>query len=86
MLAPADWQMRVLTPIIPPQALLMNRVQTKVPFRSTIRAEFVGHDRRRRKALPLQSLRINRSAALVFRRRWTRKSKTSPSLSTARQR
>ena len=32
-------------------------------------------------ALPclFRSLRINRSAALVFRQRWTRKSKTSPS-------
>ena len=37
--------MRVLTPIILPQALLMNRVQTQVFSRSTIRAEFVGHDR-----------------------------------------
>jgi hypothetical protein len=54
MLASADRQMRGLTPIILPQALLMNRVQTKVLFRSTIRAEFVGHGRRRRKALPLQ--------------------------------
>lgn len=61
--------MRVLTPIVLPQALLMNRVQTKSLFRSTIRAEFVGHDRRRRKALPLQELRINRSAVLVFRKR-----------------
>jgi hypothetical protein len=56
MLASADRQMRVLTPIILPQALLMNRVQTKVLFRSTIRTEFVGHDRRRPKALPLQEL------------------------------
>ena len=48
--------MRILTPIILPQALLMNRVQTKSLFRGTIRGEFVGHDRRRRKALPLQEL------------------------------
>jgi hypothetical protein len=53
MLASADRQMRILTPIVLPQALLMNRVQTKSLFRRTIRAEFVGHDRRRRKALPL---------------------------------
>lgn len=37
--------------IILPQAVLMNGVQTKSLFRSTVRAEFVGHDRRRRKAV-----------------------------------
>jgi hypothetical protein len=39
MLASADRQMRVLTPIILRQALLMSRVQTKVLFRSTMKAE-----------------------------------------------
>lgn len=78
--------MRILTPIILPQALLMNRVQTKVLFRSTNEPSLSVTIAEGAKPCLFKSLRINRSAALVFRRRWTRKSKTSPSLSTARQR
>ena len=69
-----------------PQALLVARRQARLDEGGAIGPQLVVADLRGSEALLLSSLRISLRAANLSRRRCTRTSSTSPSLSTARQR
>src|SRR5580693_1147088 len=77
--------MRILGPIVSPQALLMASRQSQFGLRWVYERSLSVTSTSGEKPCFLSSLRISFTAAVLSRRRCTSRSRTSPSSSTARQ-
>jgi hypothetical protein len=69
VLLPSHRLMRVLRPVVSPEALFVRAGQPEMPKRRAVGAQLVGYQQLRRKSLLLSSLRISLRAAWVSRRR-----------------
>src|SRR6202162_5937313 len=77
--------MRVLRPVVCSQAPIVLSREPDRAERCRIGSQPIGHTRLGAKPCFLSNFTMSFFAAWAFRLRWTRKSSTSPSLSTARQ-